>query len=174
MTEFLGKKKRRGDAMEDRYFRARQTGTIIETKGTHTVLLGHQLYYKPGAMPDGIFAKWEWGGARLIVRNDRYGFYPLFYYCRDGEIGVSPSISRLVDAGAPIGFDYAALAVFLRLGYFIGEDTPFKHIRALPPGATLEWDGAIKLSSDGYAVGKPCTAISRDQAMDAYIALFRQ
>ena len=30
--------------------------------------------------PDrGVFAFWCWSGNRLIVRNDRYGFYPLFY-----------------------------------------------------------------------------------------------
>jgi hypothetical protein len=29
--------------------------------------------------------------------------------------------------------------VFLRLGFFLSEDTPFAAIRALPPGGKLIW-----------------------------------
>lgn len=125
-------------------------------------------------MPDGIFARWSWDGARLKVQNDRYGLFPLFYYCTDGEIGISPSIHRLIKEGAPTELDEAGLAVFLRLGFFIGDDSPYKHIRALPPNTTLEWDGEVKLQSDGYTLGKRNSTISRDRAIDEYIALFRQ
>lgn len=147
----------------------------METRGVPAVLLGHQLHYRRDSEPDGIFAQWEWNGTRLVVSNDRYGFYPIFYYCKGQEIAVSPSITRLIqEGGAPTELDYTALAVFLRLGYFVGEDTPFRHIRALPPGAKLEWDGAMRLSSDGYVLGKHCAAVSHDKAVDAYIELFRQ
>ena len=169
------KDKRHGDAMQDEYFRAGQIGTATETRGVAAVQLGHQLHYRRNSKPDGIFVQWEWNGAQLVVCNDRYGFYPMFYYCKDREIAVSPSITRLIrEQGAPTELDYTALAVFLRLGYFVGEDTPFRYIRALPPGAMLKWDGALKLRSDGYVLGKPCEAVSHDKAVDAYITLFRQ
>lgn len=161
--------------MQDTYFRARGIGAQVEISGTPAVLLGHQLgSHAQSGIPDGIFAQWLWDGARLVVRNDRYGFYPLFYYCKSSEICISPSIPRLVQEGAPGELDYPALAVFLRLGYFIGEDTPFKHIRALSPGTTLEWDGKITLSSKGCAITKPCATSTRDEAIDTYIALFAQ
>ena len=160
--------------MEHTYFHARKTGAQVETSGTPAVLLGHQLRHEQGAKPDGVFVEWAWDGTRLTVRNDRYGFYPLFFYCKNQEICISPSIARLVQEGASREFDYAGLAVFLRLGYFIGEDTPFKHIRALAPGTTLEWDGVMKVSSDGFEASKPCVAIPRDEAIDTYITLFAQ
>jgi hypothetical protein len=64
------------------------------------------------------------------------------------------------------------MAVFLRLGYFIGEDTPFRSIRTLPPDATLEWkDGRLSVSGR-YAFGKP-QSLARDAA-DHYSLLFRE
>jgi hypothetical protein len=83
------------------------------------------------------------------------------YYCRDGEFAISSSIPRLIEAGAPIEVDEPALAVFLRLGFFIGDDTPYKHIRALPPGATLVWDGALQLDSPSHVFGAPQGVTSR-------------
>lgn len=160
--------------MEEQYFHAKHNGDQVETRGGHSCLLGHQIDCGQSRKPDGVFTQWKWSGTRLTVSNDRYGFYPLFYYCRDGEIGVSPSIPSLIKEGAPTELDEAGLAVFLRLGFFIGEDTPFKHIRALPPNALLEWDGSPRLLSGGYALGKPQPAVSRDKAIDTYIALFRQ
>src|SRR5439155_1603673 len=75
--------------------------------------------------PDGVFAEWKWDGRRLRVRNDRYGVHPLFYYATANEIAVSTSVARLLAGGAPADFDGDAIAVFLRLGFFVGEDTPF-------------------------------------------------
>ncbi|MBV9852515.1 MAG: asparagine synthetase B family protein, partial [Armatimonadetes bacterium] len=88
-------------------------------------------------------------------------------------IGVSPSLVHLIAQGAPAELDDTALAVFLRLGFFLGEDTPFASIRALPPAATLRWTEG-RLSVSGVPVRLPHRALSRAEAVDAYIALFRQ
>ncbi len=160
--------------MEDSYFYARRAGDQVRTKGRLSCSLGHRIDLGHGRKPDGIFAQWKWDGSRLTASNDRYGFFPLFYYCGDGEFAISSSIPRLIEAGAPTELDEAALAVFLRLGFFIGEDTPYKHIRALPPDAALAWDGALWLHSSGHAFADPHDHISRDDAIDTYIALFRQ
>src|SRR5437764_1467547 len=72
----------------------------------------------------GIKASWFWDGARLVARNDRYGFSPLFYFEHEGEFCISPSLVKLVEQDAPLEFDDPGMAVFLRLGFFIGEDTP--------------------------------------------------
>jgi asparagine synthase (glutamine-hydrolysing) len=160
--------------MEDSCFYAKRDADLLRARGRLQCSLGHQIDLGQGRKPDGIFAQWEWDGARLTAHNDRYGFFPLFYYCRDGEFAISSSIPRLIEAGAPIEVDEPALAVFLRLGFFIGDDTPYKHIRALPPGATLVWDGALRLDSPGHVFGAPQEHIARDVAIDTYIGLFRQ
>jgi len=160
--------------MEDSCFYARRCGDQLRVSGRPSHFLGHRIDLGPGRRPDGIFAQWDWNGTRLAAHNDRYGFFPLFYFCRDGAFGISSSIPSLIAAGAPTELDERALAVFLRLGFFIGEDTPYLHIRALPPDAALTWDGALHLESGGYASAIVAGSIGRDDAIDAYIALFRQ
>lgn len=161
--------------MDDRYFHAKRHGLQVETTGTPSCLLGHQIDLGESRKLDGIFAHWSWDGERLRVHNDRYGFFPIFYFFKEGEIGVSPSIRRLIKEGAPTDLDETGLAVFLRLGFFIGGDTPYKHIRTLPPNATLEWDGTVKLLAGGdYSLGRQDSTISRDDAIEKYIVLFRQ
>ncbi|MGE3439065.1 MAG: asparagine synthase-related protein [Blastocatellales bacterium] len=64
------------------------------------------------------------------------------------------------------------MAAFLYIGFFIGEDTPFRAIRALPPNAKLEWRGGRLTISGQMIIPKP-QALSRDEAIDGYIELFR-
>ena len=133
----------------------------------HTVSRGHNL------PPDGIFASWLWDGRTLTVRNDRYGVSPLFYWHDREQFGVSPSLLALIAQGAPTAFDQTAIDTFLRLGFFLGNDTPFEAIRAVPPNATLEWsDGLLRIASTPPKVTRH--AISRDEAIDGFVALCRQ
>jgi asparagine synthase (glutamine-hydrolysing) len=160
--------------MEQSYFQARCAEGQVQTKGLLSCSLGHRIELGGERKADGIFAHWNWDGSRLTAGNDRYGFFPLFYYCRDGEFAISSSIPRLIEVGAPTDLDEAALAVFLRLGFFIGDDTPYKHIRTLPPDAALAWDGRLKVHSPGHAFADAHGPIGRDDAIDTYIGLFRQ
>jgi asparagine synthase (glutamine-hydrolysing) len=117
------------------------------------------------------FVEWKWQDDRLLIENDRFGLIPFFIYQRGKEIAVSSSLQKLLLEGAAAELDGAALAVFLRLGFFIGDDTPFMYIRALPPGASMVWrNGVWERSECGSYVVAP-RAISRDQAIDAAIEL---
>ena len=162
----------RNRALAAPWFRAVRNGAGIDTSGDSYAFGGHRIP-RPDGTTDGIFAEWRWDGRRLSVCNDHYGFHPLFYYCTANEIAVSTSLARLLAAGAPTDFDVDALSVFLRLGFFVGEDTPFRAIRVVPPNAVFEWEDGRLSVSGGYWYGKP-PELSRDDAIDAYIALFRR
>ncbi|HWP59924.1 MAG TPA: asparagine synthetase B family protein [Candidatus Acidoferrales bacterium] len=138
----------------------------------HLTVDGASRYIRGGSRPEGLFAEWNWDGVRLIARTDRYGLYPLFYFAKGNEIWISPSLLQLLRLGAPPEFDDAAIAVFLRLGFFLANDTPFKFIRALPPGALLEWDGGAHRLSGGFFTPKPQN-LGREQAVEGYIDLFK-
>lgn len=84
-----------------------------------------------------VYAQWVWNGKEAVVRNCRLVFFPLYYYATDKEFGVSPSIERLLAQGASAELDDAAMAVYLRPGWTLGEDTVFRHIRAIPPGGSV-------------------------------------
>jgi asparagine synthase (glutamine-hydrolysing) len=158
--------------MDAPFFSVKRVGDRFETRGVTSSLLGHRVENGRGDR-DGVFGEWNWNGRQLVVSNDPLGFCPLFYGFRPGrEISVSPSIIKLIDEGVATDLDEVALAVFLRLGFFIGEDTPFRFIRALPPNARLEWKEG-ELSVHGGRPSNRAVDLSREAIIDGYISLFR-
>lgn len=155
------------------YFLIRKKNGYFETEGQPEAEFGHTLQSRPDTQPEGIFARWYWDGTRLVVDNDRYGIYPLFWFRRsDNGVCVSTSLPKLIELGAPTNLDVEALAVFFRLGSFVGNDTPFTAIRTLPPNAVFEWaNGHLTCQGRYPEVPKP-SDISRDEAIDRYIDLF--
>ena len=156
----------------DAFFHVRGRDESQTTSGEPRFFRGHVIPRGVQAVPDGIFASWEWDGRRLGVRNDRYGASPLFYWHDDQQFAVSPSILVLIERGAPTTIDEPGLAAFLRLGFFLGDDTPFAAIKAVPPGSLLEWcNGTLRVNG-----GRPRTKVNRvtrDAALDGFVTLFR-
>jgi len=134
----------------------------IRVKGEHaegdlTCRVGHRITLPDGAV-DGVYAGWSWNGRELTVEQDRYGFFPLFEWRSGDTRMVSTDLLTLIDQGAPRALDFDALSVFVRVGFFVGADTPFRSIRAVlpPPLPTRRLD------------------VPRTEAVDGFIGLFRQ
>ena len=161
------------DLLGTRFFEAALVGDAVHTRGSVDCRFWHRLDRGPGQPDDGIFAEWRWDGETLTVTNDRYGMYPLFYCAGREAVRVSPSIATLVRAGAPAELDHEALAIFLRLGFFLGDDTPFARIKALPPNARLVWRRGELALDGGRVVTRPAD-LTREAAIDGYVELFRQ
>ena len=122
----------------------------------------------------GPWARWHWDGSRLLAEVDRYGFYPLFYAQLPDGLALSESIAELLSLGASADFDDAAIAAFLRLGFFLGEDTPFRAIHAFPVGGRLTWSAADGLNVSGKPIPRQTdTTISRAAAVDGFVERFR-
>ncbi len=160
--------------MRDPYFYIRQEAGRNVVSGTHSCILGNKLNAPLiKGRPQGIFAEWLWNGSSLKVMNDIYGFYPLYYYWDRKEFCVSPSLTKILEMTSDRSLDHAALSVFLRLGFFIGEDTPFQCIRALPPQASLRWENGEVVVEGHYTIPQAVSDKS-EVAMDRLIALFRE
>jgi hypothetical protein len=122
---------------------------------------------------NGVYARWQWDGTRLTAATDVFGVQPLFYTVEPDAFRISPSIATLLGSGAPPDIDGAALAVFLRIGFFVGDDTPFSRIRAMPAGGALEWsDGTLRVDSRRPAPS--VAAVARDEVIDRFAALFTE
>ena len=141
--------------------------------GLATASLGTRTPGRISGAGQGIFARWHWDGTALSAEVDPYGFYNL-YYCVDGTgVRVSPSLLQLAALGCDLTQDRRALSVFHRLGFFINEDTPFEKIKVLPPGGKLTWrDGKVTIEAPDRRYKE--LKISRSEAIDGYIDLFRQ
>lgn len=138
----------------------------VEAAGDFHVEAGHQVP-GPGADPEGIYLRWTWTGGRLVLERDRYGLFPLFASCSRDRCVVSTDLARVLEHGVPRDLDDDAMSVFVRLGFFIGCDTPFAAIRAVPPGPGLECDASgFRLSCPAVPHAAP-SGLSRTAAIDA-------
>jgi asparagine synthase (glutamine-hydrolysing) len=118
--------------------------------------VGHRVRLDGGM--DGIYAGWSWTGRELIVEQDRYGFFPLFEWRSGSTRVLATDLFTLLKKGAPRVLDLDALSVFVRIGFFVGADTPFQSIRAVVPGP----------------LPRRRLEIRRSEAVDGFIDLFRQ
>jgi asparagine synthase (glutamine-hydrolysing) len=157
---------------DEPYLRLQYRRGVITHEGSLSYSRGLQTRVPPER--DSPFFAWRWDGHTLVIENDRYGFYPLFYYAGQTEFLISASLLTLLRKGAPTEFDWPALAVFLRLGNYVGLDTPYRYIRLVPPSARVHRNG------DQFCIAGLRPRISSDQtltrqaAIDGYIELFRK
>src|SRR5437899_3178521 len=174
MTEFVADARDAlAKVMEEPHICIKKVGGQTVWSGAATTAVGHRIPKMGDEPDDGVFAGWSWDGAVLRAWNDRYGIRPLYYFSRGDEIALSTSILRLLAEGASAELNYSGLAVFLRLGAFLAEDTPFREIRAVPPNASFEWRNGVLSVAGGMRHAKP-QRLSRNAALDAYILLFRE
>ncbi len=136
--------------MKSEYLHLRfQAGQYISDGCSHH--LREHLAERGDQIRDGIWSKWDWDGATLRASNCRFGMLPLYYFESADGFCIGESIEALLEQGAPRELDEAGLAVFIRRQTFVGDDTPFKAIRCLPPNSHLRWskDG-LSLESDVF------------------------
>lgn len=154
------------------YFWANWRDGAVTARGDDVAQLGHRYAGRDGGAR-GVYASWAWDGEALTAEVDALGYFNLFVYAKGSTVGVSPSILQLIAAGADPTLDERALAVFFRLGLLLHEDTPFAHIRVLPPGGKLRWTEEGLELSGGPPIAQE-RSITRDAAVDAFISLTRQ
>lgn len=125
--------------------------------------------------PDGnVYSRWSWDGRAVELQQSRFGMHPLYCWAQPDGIALADSPLSLLGLGAPPELDEAAIATFLRLGFFLGEDTPFRSVRAVPADARLTWS-----ARDGLRVERPArsppraSGLTRAEAIEAHIELTR-
>lgn len=160
----------RGWHKQSTFLHIKRSGAEFIVEGTPKCFLGHKIT-REDSIEDGVFAEWNWNGKELTARTDRYGVYPLFYFSRPGEICISPSIQVLLGRGASAELNYPGLAVFLRLGSFIAEETPFREVHAFPPQGRLTWNGSPEISG-GILIARS-QQLALEEARAEYARLFR-
>lgn len=103
---------------------------------------------------EGIFvaAIWDARERRLLLVNDRFGLYPLYYAHHRGRVLFAPEMSAvLCDPAVGHEVDPVALAEYVRFQHLLGEKTFFAGIRLLGNGSRLSYDaGADRLAVERY------------------------
>lgn len=150
-------------------FTLRRQDGRVEAKGIESVFLGYTSQDR-----DGVWTQWHWDGANFELTTDRYGIYPTYYFKDAHSLSVSTGVIDLLNAGASPELDDAAIAVFLRLGFFLGEDTPFRHIRALSPGCAMRESARTWcIASAGMPPASDCKPPTRAAALEEFSVRFQ-
>jgi asparagine synthase (glutamine-hydrolysing) len=91
-----------------------------------------------------IIAIWDATRNRIVIANDRFGLYPLFYTCRAGRLVFAPEMKGILcDDAFPRRLDLAALAQYVRFQHLLGQRTFFEDIELLPPASLLIYDLSV-------------------------------
>ena len=90
-----------------------------------------------------IVAGWKFDGKTVRVFGDRLGVIPLFYLDRGKYFLVSTDLFDLLRSAGEVRLDDAAIAVFLRLGYYVGNTTPFFNVKRVKANENIEWRSGV-------------------------------
>ncbi|MGZ8273920.1 MAG: hypothetical protein ACXWUM_08385, partial [Burkholderiaceae bacterium] len=147
----------------------------VRADGVHHYEAGQQLESNEEAVGEGVYCTWNWDGSSIEVETCRFGLNPLFYISQPGLFCISNSLTALLRHSDSRELDDDAIAAFLRIGFFLEDDTPFRNIKVVPPAAQWRWtgDGALVRGTRPYATSSRC-APSREGRLDDYVSLFRQ
>ncbi len=158
--------------MSSNFFHVRGSAGNHRIDGNPHFLRDHRVDRSDG-IRDGIWSQWDWDGQRVTAKNCRFGIVALYYFQSEQEFCISDSISTLLERGAPRELDDFGMAVFIRRLNFVGNDTPFKAIRCLPPNAQLTWEnGKLTLEQEPFHA-KP-QHLKHDAILDGIHELFAQ
>lgn len=155
---------------------ASQDGWIrISTRDGRTTVSGQPRFFKGYALDDGdgVFVEWDWDGHRFTARTCHTGFLPLYYNSDGEQLAVSTRVADIFAAtGSAPRLCPASLGVLLRLGFMVGDHTPFSGVKVLGPQGTIEWTpGAQPTIRSTYPdQGQSCP----QDAAARYTALFRE
>ena len=88
-----------------------------------------------------IIAIWDKSRSKLLVTNDRFGLYPIYYAHINGKLTFAPEIKGvLCDNDFPRHLDWTALAQYMRFQHLLGDRTFFEDIKVLPSASLLIYD----------------------------------
>lgn len=92
-----------------------------------------------------IIAIWDKAKKQVMVVNDYFGLYPLFYAHHQHTLIFAPEIKAiLLQPSIPKTLDMVAVAQYLRFQHLLGDRSFFEEIKLLPNGSILRYDLATQ------------------------------
>jgi asparagine synthase (glutamine-hydrolysing) len=112
------------------------------TSDTETILYGYIAYGTAVfAKLNGIFALaiYDTFTKELVIARDQFGVKPLYYYSNNGVFLFSSEMKSFAsDDQLDKSLDYSALLNYIHFLWCPAPQTPFLHVKKLPPGHLLK------------------------------------
>jgi asparagine synthase (glutamine-hydrolysing) len=88
-----------------------------------------------------VLAIWDRARQELIVANDRFGRYPVFWAHYGGRLIFAPEVKGILcDPGFPKELSLTALAEYMRFQQLLGEKTFLEGVELLPSASLLQYN----------------------------------
>jgi asparagine synthase (glutamine-hydrolysing) len=88
-----------------------------------------------------IIGLWDKEKGQIIIANDRFALYPLYYTCQGKGLIFSPEVKGILCHDRfKTQLDLTALAQYIRFQHLLGERTFFEDIQLLPNASLLIYD----------------------------------
>jgi asparagine synthase (glutamine-hydrolysing) len=88
-----------------------------------------------------VLVIWDRSRRKLVIANDRFGLYPLYYAHYDGRLAFAPEMKGILcDSNFHQELDLTALAEYMRFQHMLGDKTFFKGLKLLPNASLLQYD----------------------------------
>jgi asparagine synthase (glutamine-hydrolysing) len=99
-----------------------------------------------------VLAIWDLARKELILANDRFGRYPVFWAHYRGKLIFAPEVKGILcDVDFHKELNLTALAEYMRFQQLLGEKTFFEGIELLPPASLLRYNAqADSVAIDRY------------------------
>jgi asparagine synthase (glutamine-hydrolysing) len=115
---------------------------------------------------------WLWNGAELVARAGDSSSGILFLHNRPDGVTLSTSLSAIASVDS-LCLDVLAWTTFQYVGYYLGEDTPFRNVHALAPGTLLTYDHRGLTRSSATPLYDQ-DSISQHAATERFVSLVRR
>jgi len=92
---------------------------------------------------EGAFIVMIWNRSRqeVIIANDRFGLYPLFYAHHNSQLIFAPEMKGILcDPDFHKSLDMAAVAEYVRFQHLLGDKTFFEGLKLLPNASLLQYN----------------------------------
>ena len=85
------------------------------------------------------FAHYDPEEHSLTVANDRYGFMPLYYCCKEGAFLFASEVKAILRVLGPQDLDWHSVCDFFYIGHMMGQETLFEGIYAMDSGQLMTY-----------------------------------
>lgn len=103
-----------------------------------------------------VLAIWDAKTRRLLVANDRFGLWPVYFAEHESRLLFAPEVKGvLADSSFPRVVNDTAVADFFHFGHLLGAETFFDGIELLPPASILVWQDGRSTLKHYWDLGLP-------------------
>ncbi len=123
------------------YFSVAHWVHLKKINGTKSYSRGRIIenVYKSNTEENGNWSYWKWDSRKFEAKTSAGSHPPLYYTSTKSKIVFATSAQQVAKINKNLQVDPLGATQVLLFGHCLGEQTSYKNVRVLPPGANFSW-----------------------------------